>query len=419
MRLYWQPAALVEEFDSRRPIVPVRLLGEDFVLFRNEQGRYGLLDRACPHRGVDLCFGRLEHGGLRCAFHGWLFDVSGACLEQPAEPIGTPPPKVRQPSYPCLEKAGIVWAYLGPGAPPAFPDFDCFAAPDAYIFAFKGLWECNWMQALEVGIDPAHASFLHRFFEDEDTNESYGKQFRDRGAAETDIPMTRLLRDFPRPDIEVVETPYGMQLISRRDAGPAGVHTRVTNHIFPHAICVPMSTTMHITQWHVPIDNENTYWYSIFTSFGEPVDKALMREQRKKASEMPHYAPRRNKRNQYGFDPAEQLRKTYTGMGDDINVHDQWAVESPGPLQDRTREHLGRTDAGIVRFRRAWERAIRGGGEAAAHLPLRRAGDVYRGPRCIDVMCAPRVDRAQWVEAEASRRTSSAWARNVPIDGAI
>ena len=86
MRLYWQPVALVEELDPRRPIVPVKLLGEDFVLFRDPQGRYGLLDRDCPHRGADLAFGRLEGGGLRCAFHGWLFDAGGQCLDMPAEP---------------------------------------------------------------------------------------------------------------------------------------------------------------------------------------------------------------------------------------------------------------------------------------------------------------------------------------------
>ena len=163
MRRYWQPAALVDELEGPRPVKPVRLLGENLVLFRDEQGRYGLLDRHCPHRGADLAFGRRENGGLRCSFHGWLFDVTGQCLETPAEPVNSPLCRnIKQPAYPVVARSGVLWAYMGPGEPPAFPAFDCFVAPDAYTFAFKGLWECNWLQALEVGIDPAHASYLHQ-----------------------------------------------------------------------------------------------------------------------------------------------------------------------------------------------------------------------------------------------------------------
>ena len=161
-----------------------------------KQGRYGLIDRHCAHRGADLAFGRLENGGLRCAFHGWLFDVSGQCLETPAEPKDSVLCKgIKQRAYPVIEKGGILWAYLGEGEPPAFPEIDCFVAPDAYTFAFKGHIKCNWLQALEVGIDPAHASFLHRFFEDEDTSSAYGKQFRGASAG-SDMPMTKILREY-------------------------------------------------------------------------------------------------------------------------------------------------------------------------------------------------------------------------------
>ena len=200
MRHYWHPVALADELPAERPAKPVRVLGQDFVLFRDERGRHGLLDRDCPHRGADLAFGRLEDGGLRCLFHGWLFDVDGKCLETPAEPEGSVLcQRVRQRSYPVVVKNGIVFAYLGEGEAPAFPDFDCFLAPGTHAFAFKGLIDCNWLQALEVGIDPAHASYLHRFYEDEDTGGAYGKQFR-AASADSDIPMTRLLREFTRPD---------------------------------------------------------------------------------------------------------------------------------------------------------------------------------------------------------------------------
>src|ERR1700676_2875282 len=129
MRCYWQPAALVDELAGNRPVKPVHLLGENLVVFRDDQGRYGLIARACPHRGTDLAYGRLEDGGLRCAFHGWLFDVYGRCLETPAEPQDSALCKnIRQTAYPVVEKSGILFAYLGPGAPPSFPQFDCFTA---------------------------------------------------------------------------------------------------------------------------------------------------------------------------------------------------------------------------------------------------------------------------------------------------
>src|SRR6202166_4491591 len=179
MRRYWQPAALVDELSGNRPVKPVRLLGEDLVAFKDDKGRYGLIGRHCPHRGADLAYGRLENGGLRCLFHGWLFDVDGKCLETPAEPEGSVLcQRVRQRSYPVVVKNGIVFAYLGEGEAPAFPDFDCFLAPGTHAFAFKGLIDCNWLQALEVGIDPAHASYLHRFYQDEDAGAAYGRQFR-------------------------------------------------------------------------------------------------------------------------------------------------------------------------------------------------------------------------------------------------
>src|SRR5690606_16947192 len=203
LRRYWQPAALVEELAGERPSVPVRLMGEDLVLCRGEDGGYALVGRRCPHRGADLAYGRLEDGGIRCPFHGWLFDGGGRCLEQPAEPEGSNfHTKIRHTAYPCVARNGIVFAWMGPGAPPALPAFDAFAAPDDYSFAFKGLIEANWLQALEVGIDPAHASFLHRFFEDDDPAERYGQQFRDRTAG-ADIPVTRLLRENTRPEIGV------------------------------------------------------------------------------------------------------------------------------------------------------------------------------------------------------------------------
>jgi nitrite reductase/ring-hydroxylating ferredoxin subunit len=414
MRRYWQPAALVDELDGPRPVVRVRLLGEQFVLFRDERGGFGLLDRHCAHRGADLAFGRCEDGGLRCPFHGWLFDASGACLEQPAEPVdSTYHLKVRQPAYPCVARNGIVWAYLGPDAPPPFPAFDCFAAPESHTFAFKGLISCNWLQALEVGIDPAHASYLHRFFEDEDLDGAYGRQFRGATIG-ADIPMTRLLREFARPRIEVEPTSFGLRIAALREITAEAMHLRVTNMVMPHGFVIPMSREMTISQWHVPVDDTHCYWYAIFTSFAAPVDRGRMREQRLQLYDLPDYVSHKNASNDYGFDPYEQAVRTYTGMGDDINVHDQWAVESMGPIQDRTREHLATSDRAIIAARRLLFRAIDDVAAGRAP-PLTEGAAGERGPGTIDVI-GPVADwQGYWRERDATRRAGVEWQSAAPM----
>jgi len=413
LRRYWQPVALAEELDGPRPLKAVKLLGQDMVLFRDDNGELGLLDRDCPHRGADLAFGRLEHGGIRCAFHGWLFNVKGQCMETPAEPANSKfHTTIQQGAYPVVERSGVIFAYLGEGEPPAFPDMDCFVAPDTHTFAFKGLWECNWLQALEVGIDPAHASYLHRFFEDEDTSASYGKQFRG-ASADSEMAITKVLREYGRPTINVEPTNYGMRMTSLRELSEEFTHVRVTNLVFPQAIVIPMSSEMTISQWHVPVDDTHCYWYAIFTSFTEPVNKEQMRAQRLELYELPGYTSRKNKSNHYGFDANELMTETYTGMGHDINVHDQWAVESQGPIQDRTREHLAASDKCIYTYRRmlvkAIEATLAGEGKAPMVLSAEEAREVT-GPASIDGIGPRNQEKDYWVEADLKRRQESDWA---------
>lgn len=413
MRRYWQPAALSRELEGERPVVPVKLLGESLVLFRDQSGALGLIERHCAHRGADLCYGRLEDGGLRCPFHGWLFDRTGQCLEQPAEPAESDYyRRVRLAGYPVIERGGIVFAWMGEGAPPPLPTLDCFQAPDAYTFAFKGLMECNWLQALEVGIDPAHASFLHRFIEDEDPNDSYGKQFRD-AVDGGEMAGTRVLRDFDCPEIQAKQTDYGVRLTALRHINETNVHVRVTNQVFPHAIVIPMSREMTITQWHVPVDDVTCYWYAIFTSYGKAVDRETMYRQRLELYDVPGYVPRLNKLNHYGYDAGEQRTRTYTGMGDDINVHDQWAVESQGPIHDRTREHLATSDIGIVKYRRLLQRSL----DAMAlgePMPLYdRDGGVVEvdGPLIADVIVRQEGWTEAWQAHASAVRDGAPWRR--------
>jgi phthalate 4,5-dioxygenase len=411
LRNYWQPVALVDELHGPRPVKAVRVLGEDLVLFKQD-GRYGLLERQCPHRGADLAYGRLEDGGLRCSFHGWLFDVDGKCLATPAEPANSRMCEhIRQKAYPVTQRSGILFAYLGKGEAPAFPHFDCFVAPDEYTFAFKGYWDCNWLQALEVGIDPAHASWLHKFFEDEDPSASYGRQFR-ATPADSAMPMSKVLREFDRPEIRVERTAYGMRLQTLRKISESKTHLRVTNVLFPQAFVIPMSPEMTISQWHVPVDDYGCYWYSIFTSFGARIDKDTMRNQRLRTYPAPDYKPIFGRANGWGFNPEEQRKSTFTGMGFDINIHDQWACESQGRLHDRTREHLGSTDKGIVLYRRILVDAIQKNqaGERPLMVLDAQSAREITGPPAVDGIGPTDGLEEYWREFDASRRSRAAWA---------
>ena len=426
LRRYWQPAALVDEFDPAidprmegRAVKAVRLLGEDLVLFRDAAGTWGLVARNCPHRGADLAFGRLEADGLRCPFHGWKFAPDGRCLETPAEPVGsTLCNRVRAAGYPVVERANVVWAWMGPDgvAPPELPAFDAFVAPASHTFAFKGLWRCNWLQAFEVGIDPAHPSFLHRYLSDESLDDTYGRQFRAASVGAVGgerWPMTRVMREFHRPEIRHDAVGDGLvRLTTLRPMTEDLTHVRVTHAAFPATFVIPLSETMTITQLHVPVDDTSTYWFSFFTSFAEPVDRKTMRDQRLACVSLPDFAPLHGRHDGWGFDPAEQRTKTYLGMGEaDINLHDQWAVESMGPIQDRSAEHLGTTDKVIMANRRTLLRAIEtveaGGEPPRPGAPV--GGADRSGPDTIDCIAPAQTWEAFWTAQATAKREAAPW----------
>jgi phenylpropionate dioxygenase-like ring-hydroxylating dioxygenase large terminal subunit len=413
LRAYWQPAALVSEMPEERPVKAIRIFGEDLVLYRKDDGSgWGLIGRWCAHRGVDLSYGRLEDGGLRCLYHGWLYGEDGRCMAQPAEPAHSRfHQKIRIPSYPCIERNGIVFTYMGAGDPPPLPDWDCFVAPDEYTFAFKGLWECNWLQGLEGGIDPSHVSFLHRFLE-EDPREVYGQQFREEveGTGKT---LSSIVGESFRPDIEVEVDDHGLRVFALRQLDEQTRHVRITNLLFPNAFVVPFGNDKVFCQWHVPIDDEHHYWFMILYDFAEPVDKQVLLDQRLEGVTLPDYRPVRNRANNWGFDASEQAALTYTGMGLDINVHDQWAVESMGPIQDRTVERLGVSDRAVTSNRRMLLKAIAAheAGTPTPALPLDdAAAHALRGPLAVDTVAPEDGWQEHWRVREDERRQRSPWA---------
>jgi hypothetical protein len=235
-------------------------------------------------------------------------------------------------------------------------------------------------------------------------------------------PMTRVMREVCSPEIRHEELRPGLtRLTTLRLIDERLTHVRVTNAIFPYTFVIPLSPTMTITQMHVPIDDTHTWWYSFFTSFAEPVDKDVMRAQRAATMRMPEYIPKKGRHDDWGFDPEDQRTRTFLGMGeDDINLHDQWAVESMGPIQDRTREHLGTSDKVIMAHRRMLLAAIetvRNGGSPPMALGPQEAAAVT-GPDTIDCIAPAARWEQFWREGVAAKRAGASWLRAAANAGA-
>jgi phenylpropionate dioxygenase-like ring-hydroxylating dioxygenase large terminal subunit len=355
MRRYWQPAALSEELPPDGPPRAIRLFSEDLVLFRDEEGRPGLLGIHCSHRRADLSYGRIEDGGLRCPYHGWLYDVGGRCLQQPGEPKGsTFKNTIRHLAYPCVEAGGVVFTYMGPGEPPLLPNYSFLTVPPDFRSNTKSIQECNWLQGLEGEIDPVHISFLHRFF-------------KDRGAQDRAVPggsrsINSLVGDDLAPRLEVEEADFGVRLYAIRETSDGDYYLRMNNFVYPNIGIFSAGRPKgdgYGVNWHVPIDDTNHWKYSWTHSRTSPLDPSEARGYATNSDLNPDYTLKRNKRNRYLQDREEMKTTSFLGMGLNFNVHDAYATEGQGEILDRTLEHLGYSDKPIAMMRKVLLRAIR------------------------------------------------------------
>ncbi len=359
LRRYWQPVALSEELPPHGAPVAVSILGEELVLFREEKGQIGLLGLHCSHRGADLSFGRLEGDGLRCLYHGWLYDINGRCLDQPGEPPGSQfKEKVHHKAYPCREVGNIIFTYMGPGQPPLLPAYEILNVPDENRFVYKVLSECNYLQGNEGNIDPVHLSFLHRILDDNLARASRPAQYTTVTGSEAS--PNRLFGESTAPTIELEETDFGLRISTWRNIGDNQGYLRVSNFVMPNLAAVPGETqgAGYLVNWHVPIDDENHWKFMIVFSREAPLDKEKFR-QRYTAEIDSHYRPLRNRANRYLQDREEMKTKTFSGMGLFFAEHDLYASESMGPILDRKQEHLGYADRPIIAARRLLLRVIR------------------------------------------------------------
>jgi phthalate 4,5-dioxygenase oxygenase subunit len=377
LRQYWIPALASSELaQPDGPPVRVRLLGENLVAFRVTSGNVGLIQNHCPHRGASLFFGRNEEEGLRCVYHGWKFNCEGACVDMPSEPPESSfASKVRATAYPCVERNDVVWAYLGPRAtPPPLPDIEPNMLEPGEYAVLKVLRECNWFQALEGDIDTGHLPFLHLgAVKPEDTTPGTFDYYNvaDRAAR-----------------YDVVDTDFGTSYGAYRPAEADSYYWRIAHFLFPFFTMIPtgiLGVQVLVRAW-VPVDDEHVMFWSLevprsrqgragaggastLARGGQPVAAAGARaggfEFLPDTTDwLGKFRLTQHKDNDYLIDRAAQRTQSFSGIAG-IHQQDQAVTESMGPLIDRTHEHLGSSDAMVIRTRRRIihaAKALRDGG---------------------------------------------------------
>jgi phthalate 4,5-dioxygenase len=349
LRRYWLPVLLAGELpEPDCPPVRVRALGERLIAFRDTAGRLGLVSEFCAHRGVSLWFGRNEQHGIRCPYHGWKYDVDGQCVDVPSEPADNGfCAKIRLEAYPCIERAGVIWAYLGPKeARPAEPAYDWTRVPDSHRYVSKRLQECSWLQAMEGALDSIHSAFLHRYTVGDDP------------LLKRDPASRALLEADRNPKFIPTVSPAGLYVATRRDAGADAYYWRVTQWLMPcFSFFPPYGDNPYGGHAFVPIDDERCWVFSIDYQPGRALSAA--EREAAHAGKGIHvrliegtFTPVANKRNDYLVDRAAQKAKqTFSGVFD-VGVQDAAIQESMGAIQDRSREQLVSSDNGIIMTRR-------------------------------------------------------------------
>lgn len=354
-RSYWLPALLSSELpENDCPPVRVKLLSERLIAFRDSEGRIGLMDEFCAHRGVSLWFGRNEEGGLRCPYHGWKYDHTGQCVEVPSEPEESGfCKKIKLKSYPLVERGGVLWTYMGPPEKrPPLPAWEFANVPPEQTFTSKRVQESNWLQAMEGGIDSSHVSFLHRG----DLNSD--PLFKGAKANQYNLSDSR-------PVFEVVESAGGLFIGARRNADNGNYYWRITQWVMPSfTMIAPRGNHPVHGHFWIPIDDENCWTWSFDYHPMRALTADEVRAMREGKGIHVKYVPGTfrplaNKDNDYLIDRAAQKAgKTYSGV-EGIAMQDASLQESMGPIVDRTKENLVSTDNGIIMARHRLMRAVK------------------------------------------------------------
>jgi phthalate 4,5-dioxygenase oxygenase subunit len=360
-RRYWLPVMLSRELTEREgPPIRVQVLGETLVAFRDAEGKVGVVDQFCPHRGAALYYG-INHGdGLMCIYHGWRFNVEGRCIDMPSDlPESTFKDRVRVPAYPTYEAAGMVWAYFGPAdKQPVQPNLYFCETSAEMVNATKTPVYCNYLQSLEGNIDSTHLGTLHA---------QYKNQVRpvdgdgDR-PGHPPQPLASYLRSGIRyARIDVQDTAYGFRLIAIRDTPAGNQFIRINNHILP-----TITLVAPVDPWRdggiviiVPKDDENCWRFQVTVRRDHPFTE----EERgdgfgsRRDPDNPELRLQRLDNN-FLMDRVAQKATAIAGITG-IAEQDYCVTESMGPIMDRSREHLYPADNAIIRYRQIMLKAAR------------------------------------------------------------
>jgi nitrite reductase/ring-hydroxylating ferredoxin subunit len=370
-RRFWLPIA--ESHDLGGPDgspFKVQVLGEELIAYRDSQGRPGLVDAFCPHRGAPLYFGRNEESGLRCVYHGWKFDVTGECVDMPSAPEAeTYRPKVTIKAYPCLEAGDVIWAYMGPpDKKPPFPLFDWTRVPSENRIMRKFKVQCNYLQSMEGDFDTAHLRYLHSTLEGAIPNPlnpngvqgtpGGGPGAQAGGIVGEPFPVAVGNRRITRRDATQMEdTPSGTVGVTVREAPDGGVIAAIGYMLMLPVFCTvglagPNTASSNI---RIPIDNETIMFFRLRWSY-DPFAENMVHEYRDGENYNPRLipgtiTPELNKENEYGLDREAQRERSYTGIRsfpiqDIAMVENQW-----GRIADRSQEHLMSMDYQIIHNR--------------------------------------------------------------------
>ena len=382
MRHYWMPAIASTELPpGRRDPIRVRLLGENLVAYRLADGGVSLIQDACPHRAASLYLGRNEGDGIRCIYHGWKFDAQGRCVDMPSEPADSNfKSKVTARAYPCQERGGLVWTYMGSAdVLPSLPDLEANVVPEGAV-AQQMMRECNYFQALEGDIDTLHFAFLHT-------------GHLEPGDAAEDGNFLDLQIHQRHAELHVKETDFGTLYGTKRPAADGMNYWRIAGFMFPFYTLIPPNTlaTNRWTRAWVPMDDEHTMFFHMQAGSDrvpEPGPEASNLEirfeigQEKQPDDYGDFYGRArsiyNRGNDWGIDRGLiDERASFTGLPG-VHLEDQAVTESMGGIVDRAQEHLGTSDKMIIQTRRRLINAAKALRDEGAVPPGVNNPSVYR-----------------------------------------
>ena len=353
-RLYWIPALKSDELKRDGKPQRIKLLGEELIAFRDTEGKVGLIDEACPHRGTSLYYGINDGCGIRCMYHGWKFDTEGNCTEIPSEE-GDPKfrQKIKIKNYPVKENKGIIWTYMGPEEKqPELPEFYWMGLPDENTMVERVWQECNYAQVMENDLDYVHAAFLHK---------AHGTQETGEGILSTDLgidPDHPLVKNPPvKQDVE--DTNYGKRCVAVGIGNETDNAFMEIHYIFPF-YTYPPRFGGEDGMWHafIPRDDYSTWSWDVQFAHDRPVDVQANYDRRGLQLDE-HFRKQVNIENEYEQDRDLQKTGNFTGIRGIAN-QDHAATETMGAIVDRSKEHLGTSDLPLIHMRRLLLQQVKG-----------------------------------------------------------